>query len=85
MATLRGRAALRAAHEMASEKPQNLVLVGEDGFEPSTSALSEPRSNQLSYPPIFSKYKAPLVHKVATEPIKSAIQLSYASNFVKEF
>ena len=31
-------AALRAAHEMASEKPKSMVLVGTQGFEPWTSA-----------------------------------------------
>ncbi|HBV02595.1 MAG TPA: hypothetical protein DEB69_04235 [Candidatus Komeilibacteria bacterium] len=28
-------AALRAAHEMASEKPKSMVLVGRAGFEPA--------------------------------------------------
>ena len=33
-------AALRAAHEMASEKPKSMVLVGAEGIEPSASKLS---------------------------------------------
>ena len=32
-------AALRAAHEMVSEKPRNLVLVGMAGIEPATTKL----------------------------------------------
>gem|GEM_PF-5173082 len=32
-------AALRAAHEMASEKPKSMVLVGHAGFEPATHGL----------------------------------------------
>ena len=31
--------------------PLSIELVGLDGFEPSTSSLSEMRSNQLSYRP----------------------------------
>ncbi len=37
-------AALRAAHEMASEKPRNLVLVGTAGIEPTASSTSRKRS-----------------------------------------
>ena len=32
-------AALRAAHEIASEKPKSMVLVGPPGFEPGTIRL----------------------------------------------
>ena len=40
-------------------------LVGTPGFEPGASALSEPRSNQLSYVPRFSKYITTLLaHEV---------------------
>ena len=51
-------AALRAAHEMTSEKPKSMVLVGDAGIEPATSVLSGQRSTtelvtQMNYPPII--------------------------------
>jgi hypothetical protein len=62
------------AHFMGYEPPTSTLgattaarfenLVGTPGFEPGASALSEPRSNQLSYVPRFSKYKAALLVQI---------------------